>query len=323
MSTQALSGPIGPVFDSAHFGSVPSTYSSVLTNPNSSDISTRDTIQQMVRLAKAYSTDPTVQSAVASATSYLPIDAPSSEVVEAIYDWIKANIQFVEDESVLAEVFGYGADKELLLTPPRLLTMPSPAGDCDDYSTLLASMLIGSDSNVGVSFVTVAVDDSQPNRFSHVYVLASLPCGESVPLDASHGQYPGWEAEGIYRKQVWKITGVKRHSNNSNGDCNGNKKREGIGMIPGSGLGQIDWGSLVTTGVQTTADIFKSRYGVPPPGTAITVGPGGSQVIRTGQPGVTAGIFPPLSPFGAGGGDIIKWALVIGAVVAGISILKR
>lgn len=78
-------------------------------------------------------------------------------------------------------------------------------GDCDDYSMYAAALLLN--LGVPVSFVTLAADDANPTRYSHVY-LAAYPGGERIALDVSHGQYPGWEAPNRYgKREEWPVTG--------------------------------------------------------------------------------------------------------------------
>jgi hypothetical protein len=61
---------------------------------------------------------------------------------------------------------------------------------------------------VKAKFVTVAADPRMPGQWSHVYVVAYLG-GKRVPLDTSHGDYPGWEAsEYVTRRQEWDVDGA-------------------------------------------------------------------------------------------------------------------
>jgi len=79
-----------------------------------------------------------------------------------------------------------------------LLGMSSPAGDCDDFSMLTGAMLLAA-GIPSVEVFTVAADGIDPNRWSHVYLVAHLGAGGSEPLvmDCSHGQWFGWEAPAI------------------------------------------------------------------------------------------------------------------------------
>lgn len=178
--------------------------SSVFTADLGSDRATADTIYIMSELACEGAGSPIVQAAVMQAIRGIPRWAGDRERALAIYNWVKQHVRFVEDETLLQDLTGQVvSNKELLLTPERLLTMDPPSGDCDDFSTLLASMLLAVD--IQVSFVTIAADPSIPDRFSHVYVKANLPRGDEVYMDASHGPYMGWESPEQFRKVEWPI----------------------------------------------------------------------------------------------------------------------
>lgn len=117
---------------------------------------------------------------------------------EAAYWWVKNRLRFVRDEITATPVHGIeglGADDvivETLIRPADMAALPegSRVGDCDDYSMYLASLLtaLGYDA----AYATIAADQNS-NDYSHVYVVIR-DNGVRVPLDASHGGYPGWEA---------------------------------------------------------------------------------------------------------------------------------
>lgn len=144
--------------------------------------------------------------------------------IAAIYQWVKRHIRFSPDENISAEFEAQPDDGsgivEVLIRPRDMVVLCGGVGgvggsgrqrlgDCDDYSMLLASMLLGA----GVAtpaFVTVAADPRDPDSYSHVYVVAyvSRPDGTQVrlPLDASHGTGPGWECPNKYgKKKEWPI----------------------------------------------------------------------------------------------------------------------
>ena len=116
---------------------------------------------------------------------------------------------FVEDETILANELGYSVDpnQELLIAPETLLSMPIPQGDCDDFSTLIATLLLA--FNLPAWFVTVAIDNVQPWRFSHVYVRTYLSdTREEMVMDCSHGRFAGDEPAKkyqIFRKVEWLV----------------------------------------------------------------------------------------------------------------------
>lgn len=184
-------------------------------DPLNSDISTMQTVELMSRLAKLSSQSPIIKYALSLALSELPQGSNSRTIARAIYQWIKANIQFSEDEALIWQGLGISqVDKELLIPPDTLLRMPTPMGDCDDFSLLGASMLLA--AGIPCSFITVAADPNDPDKFSHIYLKAymfdepNIIDGVAIPIelcfDASHGSYLGWEFQGYTRKEEWKIS---------------------------------------------------------------------------------------------------------------------
>lgn len=180
------------------------------TNRYDSDVSTAATIADMRRLARTYSHHPTVVAAVSSALSKRAVTSGHRDIAQALFYWVRGTVRFVEDETLLYQQLGVSAedlDKELLIVPPVLLAMPVPMGDCDDFSVLLASMLLC--AGLRPFFVTVAADATDPQKFSHVYVAAELADeGTHFCLDAGN-RLPsvpaGWESSKVTRKAVWSI----------------------------------------------------------------------------------------------------------------------
>ena len=179
------------------------------TNRYNADISTAATIADMRRQARTYSRDPSVVSALNQALTERGISS-HRQVAHAIFYWVRGNIRFVEDETLLYQQLGVreeDLDKELLITPPVLLGMPVPMGDCDDFSVLLASMLLC--AGLRPYYVTVAADPAEPQKFSHVYVCAELADeGTHLCLDAGNrlpAVAAGWESGKVSRKAIWNI----------------------------------------------------------------------------------------------------------------------
>lgn len=178
------------------------------TNPFNNDVSTRDTVQDMAKLARRYAGDPQVIAATAEALSGGA--RTQREIASAIFYWVRHNIRFVEDETLMYEEFGIQPehlDKELLIVPPLLLSMPQPMGDCDDFSLLLAAMLLC--AGLQPYWVTVAADQNDVRKFSHIYVCVCLTDeGTHMCLDAGNRLAmvaPGWEESKITRKAIWAI----------------------------------------------------------------------------------------------------------------------
>jgi hypothetical protein len=90
------------------------------------------------------------------------------------------------------------------LRPVRTL-LKNFAGDCDDASVLIASLLgtIGIPSRV----VTIAADPSAPDEFSHIYPEAGIAPGVWVAMDAARpGSSYGSAPTRYFRKRVWSLT---------------------------------------------------------------------------------------------------------------------
>lgn len=118
-------------------------------------------------------------------------------------------MQFQRDEATAApwDLDVWNPVVETLIRPADQATMANPIGDCDDFAMYGAAHLLS--RGVPCSFVTIAADASAPRMFSHVY-LAAYPkvgqfAGMRVPLDLSHGHFPGWEHGETFRIEEWPV----------------------------------------------------------------------------------------------------------------------
>jgi hypothetical protein len=129
---------------------------------------------------------------------------------DPLYDafWLdKGRVGFQRDELLATPVASTldGPVVEVLIRPRDLADMANPLEDCDGFSSLIAARARA--AGIPCSFVTIAADARQPDRYSHVY-LACYRDGQRIPLDVSHGPYPGWEAPNVYgKKKEWPIDG--------------------------------------------------------------------------------------------------------------------
>ncbi len=117
--------------------------------------------------------------------------------LRALYDWVKANILYVEDP------IGPFGPKETIR--PVRATLDLRAGDCDDFTNLFAALA----GTIGFSTeaVTIAADPSAPEEFSHIYPMAEANPGEWIALDAARpGAAFGVEPPYFFRKRVWSLT---------------------------------------------------------------------------------------------------------------------
>lgn len=173
----------------------------VTTVPDAGDGQTAGVISLMARYASEDASSQEVLQAVEVAKAENPGASPE----EQVFRYVRTRVRFVYDEATALPLQYWYADPivEALIRPRDLIALqPFAQGDCDDFSMLVAAMLMA--QGIDVAYVTVAADPADPEQFSHVYV-ASYRDGMRIPVDASHGPYPGWEAETWYRRQEWPV----------------------------------------------------------------------------------------------------------------------
>jgi len=167
-------------------------------------------VEQTIALMKRYSLEDAAKPILHEAVRQARLAHPAHDLVSAIYWWVKDRLRFVRDEVTAASLPDRiaGDVVEALIRPVDLL-QSSGAGDCDDYSMLLASMLTA--AGVRCEFITVAADPAARDRYSHVYVVAYAP--RRIALDASHGSGPGWEVPNrFFKRRRWPLFDDERFS---------------------------------------------------------------------------------------------------------------
>lgn len=117
-----------------------------------------------------------------------------------LHEYVQMRMRFFYDGDAVTRLQLRPDTVEVLARPADLLRWG--VGDCDDYCTLLAAMLLA--AGFACAFVTIAADPIT-NDWSHVYVAVPID-GRWIALDASHGPAVGWEASGR-RKQIWPVVG--------------------------------------------------------------------------------------------------------------------
>jgi len=118
--------------------------------------------------------------------------------LRALYAYVQwPNFLYVEDP------VGPFGPKETVRPVRDLLQIR--AGDCDDFTVLLASLA----GTIGIATraVTIAADRNAPTEFSHIYPEAEVAPGRWVPLDAARpGSAYGVAAPFYFRKRIWSLT---------------------------------------------------------------------------------------------------------------------
>jgi len=109
--------------------------------------------------------------------------------IKALFEWVQQNVRYTKDPFRV----------EVLHSAQRLLELR--AGDCDDMTILLGSML----EAIGhpVQLVITGPDPLRPKLFSHIY-LEAFHQGRWIPLDATMPYPMGWEPR-TFVKQVIPI----------------------------------------------------------------------------------------------------------------------
>lgn len=145
---------------------------------------TQKTLKLMAGLVTQFKRDPLMRDTAISLVARLRPRDWSGEA-RAIYEYVQERIRYTRDVSRV----------ETLQTPP--VTMELEAGDCDDISVLLATLL----ESIGHPTRFVATGYRAPQAFSHVYV-ESLLGTKWVPLDATTDHPFGWSPRAPVSRMV-------------------------------------------------------------------------------------------------------------------------
>lgn len=129
-----------------------------------------------------------------------------------IWDHVKHSIRFKRDEETSGRTdipVNHDDVVEVIIRPLDMMGYVGKGcavGDCDDFSSYTAALLTA--NGIDCRFATVAADGRDPSQYTHVYVVAYPLLGDQgnpfgkdrVPMDASHGEYCGWEVPNRYGK---------------------------------------------------------------------------------------------------------------------------
>jgi len=189
-----------------HFGSHPTSLTITPTDPRDADAQTRQTLTHMAEIIRKEAAAPIVHTASEHAGI---LTGSRIEGAQREWQFVRGTVEFQGDEAILSRVLGISDALDLLIEPSRLLTMPRPAGDCDDQVMLAGAML--THAGVPVELVVTKSDEDDPTRWSHVFLQVVLENGQRYVLDCSHGPYPGWEVPRQYDRLVYNLQGKEIH----------------------------------------------------------------------------------------------------------------
>ena len=105
--------------------------------------------------------------------------------VWSLFDWVRRNVRYTRD---IYQV-------ELLHTARRMLELR--AGDCDDMTILLGSMLVSTGHPVRLALV--GFRPHRPHAYSHIY-LEVLLGRRWLPLDATVDRPMGWAPPAAWKR---------------------------------------------------------------------------------------------------------------------------
>jgi hypothetical protein len=251
----------------------------------SGDAGVEQTINEMRALVDEGLRDPSIIRLATDIVRGVPAFDDLAEA-NALYEYVRRNIRFTKDP----------VNKEKLYPPAELLKIR--AGDCDDISMLLGTLLMA----VGypARLMTVAAGGDE---FSHVYVEAQIN-GEWIPLDpARYDSQFGVAPPAFTRARWWSLTDTSQgdlrglgnypryHSHVSGMGAYGPVKRM-------SGMGDDSTSSTIATIEQGTANIIRAAQGQPAsPFDFSSSGPWASFQTQYSPYGVPAGyVNPALQP---------------------------
>jgi hypothetical protein len=289
----------------------------------SGDAGVAQTIQEMRNLVDEALRDPSILRASKDIVRGVPAFDDTAEA-QALYNWVRANIRFTKDP----------VNKETLYPPAELLQIR--AGDCDDISMLLGTLLMA--IGYPARLMTVAANGDE---FSHVYVEGQIN-GQWIPMDPARsdsqfgvappaytrarwwslqdnaqGDLPG--LLGDYRRFKSHVSGmgaVARHRTMAGlGDCApGDVWTGSVCVTPASG---DNTSSSIATISQGTADIIRASEGLPASPFAYSSGPYASFQTPYSPGMVPAGYTAPQPALAlTGSSSWLLWgALLVGAAM--------
>lgn len=263
----------------------------------------------------------------------------------------KLGIKFVHHEELIRRLFNEQGQLQLLIDPRLMVRSPEFCeGDCANFTELICSFLEA--RGVPWELIVAACDPDQPGVYSHIYPRAILG-DQRLPLDASHGDYPGWHvpAKHTWRAQVFNSNGQPVQDQASWGGLHGYRSR-GLGAMqcnayddfgacigyyddgtgPGTPSGPINppplvvnnpsssaaWSNFLNTLTRTVGQGVSPQTTIQrgPQGQLIITGPAG-QISQNAQ---TVAAGSPGAVLGTTGSS--SWLLIGGLLIGGIVLMS-
>lgn len=269
---------------------------------SSIDGATKRTVEKMAQYIREAANDPAIRALAVQACNSFAQSPGGALTPEqkcwAVFWYVKHNVRFEQDEKTMLEVGVSNQEQDLLIHPSVLVRMKDPREDCDGFSMLCASLL----ESIGVRCLLAAeaVNPRDPERWSHVFVIALTP-GGPLALDTSHGPKPGWMVP-LYQVSRWQCW-----------DAMSGERRDDVrpSQMQVHGVGAFDWGAFVNNMADKWTDIAGSV--IRPAAYQQTIrDPQTGQLISTT---VRSGVSPSTAfTAGAGAAAAIPTAYIVGGV---------
>lgn len=272
----------------------------------SGDAGVAQTIQEMRSLVDEALRDPSILRTAKDIIRGVPAFDDTAEA-QALYNWVRSNIRFTKDP----------VNKETLYPPAELLQIR--AGDCDDISMLLGTLLMA----VGypARLMTVA---SNGDEFSHVYVEWQIN-GEWIPMDPARYDSQFGVAPPAYTRARWwslqdnaqgDLPGLLGHYRRFKSHVSGMGAYHRVRTMGDAASGDTTSASIATI-TQGTADIIRASEGIPASPFAYSSGPYASFQTPYSPGMVPAGYTAPQPALAlTGSSNWLLWgALLVGAAM--------
>ena len=173
--------------------------------PEDPDAQVRFAIHRAIRHMLSDRQKPIIQQAAARA-----LELGGGDPISGVWKAVKPYIRFRQDFDIAADLQVDDSRKQSIVEtfiPPAAQAMliqlrGSGVEDCDGFTMYAGCLLVT--LGVPVTMCTVSAERDRPREFSHVYLVAYWN-GMRIPMDLSHGPYPGWECPNLDRLREWPV----------------------------------------------------------------------------------------------------------------------
>lgn len=173
--------------------------------PDDPDAQVRIAIQKVIQFALADLNTPIIRQAAAQA-----LELGGGDPIAGVWKAVKPFIRFRQDVDIAADLQVNDVRKQDVVEtfiPPAAQAMliqlrGKGVEDCDGFTMYAACLLLA--LGIPVTMCTVSAERDRSRVFSHVYLVA-YHNGARIPMDLSHGPYPGWECPNLGRLREWPV----------------------------------------------------------------------------------------------------------------------